>query len=70
MAQPGHAQGAQEYYFPHGSRLPFVGSVALFTMMFGAALTLNGAAVGGWMLGLGLLLLFTMFFLWFGEVVR
>jgi len=70
MAQPGHDHSQQEYYFPHGSRLPFFGSVALFVLMAGGAATLNGTTGGWWILGLGFLLLFTLFFLWFGEVIR
>ena len=69
MAHAEHAAD-KEYYFPHGSRLPFFGSISLFILMAGAAATLNGAAIGGWVLGLGFVLLFTLFFLWFGEVIR
>src|SRR6185436_15103988 len=39
-------------------------------LMAGAAATLNGTAIGGWVLGVGSVLLFTLFFLWFGEVIR
>src|SRR4029453_10909245 len=39
-------------------------------LMAGAAATLNGTAIGGWGLGVGSVLLFTLFFLWFGEVIR
>src|SRR5262245_17170710 len=70
MAQAGHARDESQYYIPHGSRLPFFGSIALFILMAGAAAMLNGAGVGSWVLGLGLLGLFTLFFLWFGEVIR
>jgi cytochrome c oxidase subunit 3 len=70
MAQAGNTHDAGEYYFPHGSRLPFFGSASLFVLMAGAAATLNGASAGGWVLGLGFVLLFTLFFLWFGEVIR
>src|SRR6187431_1935525 len=70
MAHAEHATDRHQYYFPHGSRLPFFGSASLFIMMAGAAATLNGVAIGGWVLGLGMLLLFTLFFLWFGEVIR
>ena len=70
MAHADQTHDASQYYFPHGSRLPFFGSVSLFTLMAGAAATLNGAAIGGWVLGLGFVLLFTLFFLWFGEVIR
>ncbi len=70
MAQAGQTHGDRDYYFPHGSRLPFFGSVSLFTLMEGAAALLNGAAIGGWVFGLGFILLFTLFFLWFGAVIR
>ena len=70
MAHAEHAQDSSRYYFPHGSKLPFFGSASLFVLMAGAAATLNGAAIGGWVLGLGFVLLFTLFFLWFGEVIR
>jgi cytochrome c oxidase subunit 3 len=70
MAHAEQTHDASQYYFPHGSRLPLFGSISLFTLMAGAAATLNGAAIGGWVLGLGFVLLFTLFFLWFGEVIR
>jgi cytochrome c oxidase subunit 3 len=70
MAQAGHAQDSSQYYFPHGSKLPFYGSASLFVLMAGAAATLNGAAIGGWVLGLGFVLLLMLFFFWFGEVIR
>ncbi|NJK42387.1 MAG: hypothetical protein HC937_01115 [Aquincola sp.] len=44
--------------------------ISLFILMAGAAATLNGTAIGGWVLGLGFVGLFTLFFLWFGEVIR
>src|SRR5688500_18457246 len=70
MAHADRTLDSSQYYFPHGSRLPFFRSVSLFIMMAGAAATLNGAAIGGWVLGLGFALLITLFFLWFGEVVQ
>jgi cytochrome c oxidase subunit 3 len=70
MAQAGHTHDESQYYIPHGSKLPFFGSIALFVLMAGAAATLNGAAAGSWVLVLGFLLLFTLFFLWFGQVIR
>ncbi len=70
MAHADQAHGPDQYHFPHGSRLPFFGSVSLFILMAGAAALLNGADAGVWVLGLGLALLFTLFFLWFGEVIR
>jgi cytochrome c oxidase subunit 3 len=70
MAHADQTHHASQYYFPHGSRLPFFGSISLFTLMAGAAATLNGAFVGPWVLTAGFVLLFTLFFLWFGEVIR
>ena len=70
MAHADKTFDPSQYYFPHGSRLPFFGSVSLFILMVGAATTLNGSAIGGWVLGLGFVLLFTLFFLWFGEVIQ
>ena len=70
MAHADQTHDASQYYFPHGSRLPFFGSISLFTLMAGAAATLNGAMAGPWVLGAGFVLLFALFFLWFGEVVR
>jgi cytochrome c oxidase subunit 3 len=70
MAQADKTGATSPYYFPHGSRLPFFGSASLFVMMAGAAATLNGASIGGWVLGTGFLLLCTLFFLWFGQVIH
>ncbi len=70
MAHADQAHGPAGYYFPQGSRLPFFGSFALFVLMAGAATTLNGGAVGAWILGTGALLLAILFFSWFGEVIR
>ncbi|MGH8223521.1 MAG: cytochrome c oxidase subunit 3, partial [Woeseiaceae bacterium] len=70
MAHAEQVHDSREYYFPHGSRLPFFGSIALFTLMAGAAATLNGAEVGPWVLAAGLALLAALFVLWFGEVIR
>ena len=70
MAPAEHAAEPDPYYYPHGSRLPFFGSLSLFILMAGAAATLNGAGAGVWVLGLGFVLLVTLFFFWFGEVIR
>jgi cytochrome c oxidase subunit III len=59
-----------KYYVPHGSPWPIVGSVALFTTMGGAALWLNDVTGGPYTLGLGILILVTMFGGWFGTVIR
>lgn len=61
---------ADKYYVPHGSPWPIVGSVALFTTLSGAALWINDATAGPWLMTLGLLLLLTMFGGWFGTVIK
>ena len=65
-----HAPPADKYYIPHGSRWPIIGSVSLFTTVSGAALWINGAAIGPWTLAAGLLLLLFMFAGWFSDVIR
>jgi len=70
MAQPERTRNPGEYYFPHGSRLPFFGSISLFVLMAGAAATLNGSGIGAWVLGAGFILLCALFFFWFGEVIH
>jgi cytochrome c oxidase subunit 3 len=57
------------YYVPHETRWPILGSVGLFTLMIGGALWLNQFGVGPWLVSLGALLVVTMIFLWFGEVI-
>ena len=58
------------YYIPEPSHWPIVGSIALFTMMIGAATWLNGASVGSLLLAAGSLILLIMLFGWFGTVIR
>ena len=70
MANAHPAPDPDKYYVPHGSPWPFFGSIALFVLMSGAALTLEHAGVGPIVLSLGLLLLFALFFFWFGTVIR
>jgi len=70
--------GRKEFGDPHAPapvemevlRTRRLGRVWRALLMAGAAATLNGTQVGPWVLGAGLLLLFTLFFLWFGEVIR
>jgi cytochrome c oxidase subunit III len=59
---------SSKYYLPHGSPWPILGSVALFSVMAGAASWLNNWA-GGWAMLPGLLLLTGMFFGWFSTVI-
>jgi cytochrome c oxidase subunit 3 len=54
----------KQYYIPHHSPWPIVGSMALFTMMLGAISYLNDWASGLVFLP-GAVLLAVMFFGWF-----
>jgi cytochrome c oxidase subunit 3 len=66
MAQA-HAP-ADSYYVPHSSPWPIYGAVSLFTLMAGAACTLN-EWLPAWSLLPGFLLLMSMFIFWFGTVI-
>ena len=70
MANARPAPSADRYYVPHGSPWPFFGSVALFVLMSGAALTLEQAGLGPIVLSAGLLMLCALFVGWFGIVIR
>ena len=70
MAHAAHAHDPNKYYIPHGSNLPFFGSVSLFIMMAGAALFLSGVSGSGWVLTAGLVLVLALFYLWFGKVIE
>ncbi|GAP65335.1 cytochrome C oxidase subunit III [Mizugakiibacter sediminis] len=61
-------QGA--YYVPHGSRWPIVGSIGLFTTVFGAAHWINGNDGWRWVMFAGIAVLLVMMFGWFGTVIR
>ena len=69
MAHAPHPPAPDRYYVPHGSPWPFFGSVALFVLMLGAALTLEQAGAGPIVLAGGLTLLATLFFGWFRTVI-
>jgi cytochrome c oxidase subunit 3 len=69
MAHAAHAHDPGKYYIPHGSNLPFFGSIALLVLMAGAAMTLIGQSPGGWVLLAGFALVIALFFLWFGTVI-
>ncbi len=65
-----HTPDASLYYVPHGTRWPIVGSVALFSLVGGAAVALNGYGWGKYSMLLGVALLVVMLFGWFGTVIR
>jgi cytochrome c oxidase subunit 3 len=68
MSTKSDSHDASIYYVPHGSPWPILGSVALFSLMIGAASFLNEWA-GGWAFLPGALLLAFMFFGWFTTLI-
>ena len=58
-----------KYYVPHSSPWPVFGSLSLFVLMLGAAMTVEQSGGGGTILAVGFLLLFVLFYGWFGKVV-
>ncbi|MDR7133143.1 cytochrome c oxidase subunit 3 [Lysobacter niastensis] len=69
MAQA-HSSDANIYYVPHHSRWPFLGSIALFTLMAGLASWFNEVSWGMPVFFFGIALLIGVLFGWFGDVVR
>ena len=69
MAHAHSTPDAGKYYIPHGSKWPIIGSVSLFITMLGVASWLNGVNVGPYVVIVGLLAVFYMFFGWFGTVI-
>ena len=57
------------YYIPHKAQWPIFGSIGLSTLLAGFANYLNGASYGSTMMIVGLGVLVTMFFGWFGTVI-
>jgi len=57
------------YYVPHHSRWPFLGSIALFTMMVGVANWMNGHGWGQHVFFIGLLMVVGVLGMWFGDVI-
>ena len=62
-------QAHGDYYVPHGSHWPIVGSVGLITMLGGFAFFLNGASAGSMMMMVGAAIIIFMLFGWFGTVI-
>ena len=62
------AQG--DYYVPHGTRWPIVGSVGLWLLFIGFTLLLNEITGGGLLMLFGFVVVLIMMYGWFGEVIR
>ena len=58
-----------QYYVPHGTRWPALGSVALAFTMIGAGNWVNGNTIGKPLMMVGIALLIAMMFGWFGTVI-
>lgn len=57
------------YYIPQPSHWPLVGSVGLTTMLVGAASWMHADWYGPYVFTLGLFILLSMMFGWFGQVI-
>jgi len=64
------AQTEGAYYVPHGSKWPIVGSIGLFTTVYGLASWINGdATLGKPITAIGIVCLLVMLFGWFRDVI-
>jgi cytochrome c oxidase subunit 3 len=70
MAHAHSPHDKNKYFVPAASPWPLFGSVALFVLMAGAAMTLEQSIAGPEVLGLGFALLLSLFFLWFRTVIN
>lgn len=62
-----HAQG--NYYVPHGSHWPIVGSIGLTSLLVGFSIYLNGGDIGAFLMAAGVIVTLIMIFGWFGAVI-
>lgn len=63
------AHADDQYYVPHGSYWPIVGSVGLLLLMVGVSSWLNGAAAGFYIMLSGVAVIIFMISGWFGAVI-
>jgi len=59
-----------QYYIPEPSKWPIVAMLAIFSILMGSALAINGVGIGSFLIVVGFVLLGYMFFGWFGDVVE
>jgi cytochrome c oxidase subunit III len=64
-----HAHNSDNYFIPHHSRWPFLGSIGMFAMMIGVANWFNGTTWGQGLFFAGLLSLLVILAYWFGDVI-
>jgi cytochrome c oxidase subunit 3 len=58
-----------EYYVPHGTNWPIIGTIGLTTLFVGFSNYLNGNGVGTWVALAGFAIVIYMVFGWFGQVI-
>jgi cytochrome c oxidase subunit 3 len=58
-----------EYYVPHGTNWPIIGTIGLTTLFVGFSNYLNGNSIGTWFMLAGTAIVIYMLFRWFGEVI-
>ena len=66
----GSIHGQKDYFIPDSSPWPITAMIAVFLMLLGTALSINGVVFGTWMLVAGFALLAFMLYGWFGDVIR
>ena len=59
-----------QYYVPHGTKWPIIGSLGMIIMLASAAYWVNESSIAPWTFLAGALVLIYMLFGWFGEVIR
>jgi len=62
--------GHEHYYIPEPSRWPVITMLGAFCLLFGAALWMNDFGAGKYFVALGLLIMATIFYGWFSDVVH
>ncbi len=63
-------QSHNQYFVPHGSYWPIVGSVGMASLLAGFASSLHGSALGSGAMVLGFGIIIFMVFGWMGQVVH
>lgn len=58
-----------DYYVPHGTNWPIIGTIGLTTLFVGFSNYLNGNSIGTWIMLAGTAIVIYMLFRWFGEVI-
>ncbi|MEJ2395955.1 MAG: cytochrome c oxidase subunit 3 [Candidatus Thiodiazotropha sp.] len=59
-----------DYYIPDPSPWPIIGMISLLTTLIGTALTINGVAIGKFVVVAGLIAFFYLLYGWFRDVIK